>query len=508
MIAIDDEPSVLEGLRLMVDWGALGLELCGEASDGLEGLKLIESLKPDIVLTDIRMPRLDGLELIKRFADLHTAPKFIIISGYSDFEYARSAIRYGVRNYLLKPLDTKEFADAFSALAVEIEDERLREAETLELSRYIVGYYIGRVIHSAATPRMCDKLTFMLGLLPNVRYRLVCVMVKDFYRIEQTIDVVDFLEQMTKTFGLKQPQAVYYRGLGLFFAVVREDWLGSMDIARASEELAGNLSTSAVVLVSDWGRGIHELERVYQQLQTLRLWYHFGCQCDILIYGVTHEPPGLSANIWLDVPIQKLTQSVLSGSEEETRLLIEQYYQVISLSQCFPRLTYLYQYRLAALAEDLSSFYSVNIKEHLSLFMRGIEDAASRGYKQEAEQIFIRLSRLANNPSSMTHCDLAQSIVEYTRENIKNELSLQVLADVFSLSPLVISKLIRKHCGKKFNDLVNDIKIENAKRLIATSDIKLSDVANEVGYRDNAYFSSKFRQLTGMLPSEYKGLFA
>lgn len=507
VIAIDDEPSVLEGLRLMVDWDAMGLELCGEAADGVEGLALIETLKPDIVITDIRMPRLDGLQLVKRYAGQHGAPKFIIISGYGEFEYARSALRYGVRSYILKPLDVAEFTEAFSTIAMEIEDERLREAETLELSRYMVSYYIGRIIHSSATPKLYDKLTFLLGLLPGVRFRIVCLMIKDFYQTNQQMDVSGMLMHITEGFGLKQPEAVYYRGLGLFFAVVRDDSSAYGDIVSAYHGLTKNLVPVTVMFSSGEGCGIMDIQTLYRQIEELKLWYLYGVQDDYLIHGQAPEPPGFSEIIELDLPYQRITQTILAGSVEETELLIEQFYQLLHKSRCLAHELRLYQYRLIWLAEDLSSFYSINVKEQLSLFVASVETGNLRGCKQEAEQLLNRLCLQTKNPTVPTHGDLAQSIVDYIRENYKNDLSLQVLADVFSLSPLVVSKIIRKNCGKKFNDLINDIKIENAKLLIATSDIKLSDVASEVGYRDNAYFSNKFRQLTGMLPSEYKCLF-
>ncbi len=507
VIAIDDEPSVLEGLRLMVDWDAMGLELCGEAADGVEGLALIEALKPDIVITDIRMPRLDGLQLVKRYAGQHGAPKFIIISGYGEFEYARSALRYGVRSYILKPLDATELTEAFSTISMEIQDERVREDETLELSRYMVNYYIGRIIHSTATPKLYDKLMFLMGLLPGVRFRIVCLMIKDYYQTNQQPDISGMLMRLTEGFGLKQPEAVFYRGLGLFFAVVRDDAVAYEDIAGAFHRLAKTLTPATVLFASGDGCGVSDILTLYRQIEELKLWYHYGVDEDLLLYGQTPEPPGYRENIWPDLPYQKLTQAVLAGSVEETELLIEQFYQLLHKSRCSARELYLYQYRLVLLTEDLSSFYSINVREQLSQLISGIKDGNLRGCKQEAEQLLTRLCGQANNQTAPTHHDLAQSIVDYIRQNYKNDLSLQVLADVFSLSPLVVSKIIRKSSGMKFNDLINDIKIENAKLLIATSDIKLSDVASEVGYRDNAYFSNKFRQLTGMLPSEYKCLF-
>ncbi len=507
IVMIDDEPSVLEGLRLMVPWEELGLELCGEATDGMEGLALIEAISPDIVVTDIRMPRLDGLKLCERFAGLRSAPKFIIISGYSDFEYARSAIRYGVKNYLLKPLDASELKEAFSDIALEIQDDKLRASETLELARYIVSYYTSRAIKNTASQKLFHKLTFILGLMPEIRYRLVLVMVKDFFRDFQQTEPAAVLQGITDALCLKQAELTYYRGLGVFFAVVREDSGVYHHLSAACEALRGTLSVPTVQFISSPGSGILQLAELHRQVALLRLWYYYGSQNPLQSYEKTPEPVTFDEGFWLELPYEALEQSVAKGLTEETRCLVEQFYQILQKARPSPRLLSLYQRRLAHLAEDLSCFYNINIREPLYEYVTGIEDGNLRICRQEAEKIFLRLCGLSKDPFSASHGDLAENLLNYMRENYRDDLSLQVLAEAFSLSPLVVSKTIRKHTGQKFNDVVNEIKIENAKRLIASSDTKLSDVAAEVGYRDIAYFSNKFRQLTGMLPSEYKCLF-
>jgi two-component system response regulator YesN len=128
VVLADDEPIILEGLRTLVDWNRLGFDICGEALDGEDALQLIRTYEPHLVVTDIRMPVIDGLQLIERAAALQVQSKFLILSGYGDFQYAKKAMQYGVANYLMKPPDEAELEHAVAALAADIrkEEERRR----------------------------------------------------------------------------------------------------------------------------------------------------------------------------------------------------------------------------------------------------------------------------------------------------------------------------------------------------------------------------------------------
>lgn len=124
VLLIDDEPSALEGMQLWIDWQALGFEVCGTSSNGKEGLQLIKQLLPDLVITDVNMPLMNGLEMVSAWQQEETKPiKFAILSGYSEFEYAKTAIRYGINHYLMKPLFEEEASEELKEIYRELEQE-------------------------------------------------------------------------------------------------------------------------------------------------------------------------------------------------------------------------------------------------------------------------------------------------------------------------------------------------------------------------------------------------
>ena len=121
VLFIDDEPYVIEGLRTMVDWATYGFEICGHATNGQDGLELLLTHQPELVITDIRMPGMSGLEVLKQARRAGCARmNFIILSGYDDFTYIKDAMRYGVSDYLLKPLDEEEIQEALTGVGARI----------------------------------------------------------------------------------------------------------------------------------------------------------------------------------------------------------------------------------------------------------------------------------------------------------------------------------------------------------------------------------------------------
>ena len=135
VLLVDDERIILDGISQMVDWQAFGTELTGTAQNGLQAYDLIAAEPPDIVISDIRMPGLDGLGLVAQTYATHPNVKFVLLSGFGEFEYANRAMQYGVKHYLLKPTDETKIADSLKEVTAELDQKRRREAFILDMKR-------------------------------------------------------------------------------------------------------------------------------------------------------------------------------------------------------------------------------------------------------------------------------------------------------------------------------------------------------------------------------------
>jgi two-component system response regulator YesN len=129
LLIVEDEEAIREGIIKGMDWQSMGFEVAGAASNGLEAIESVNSNPPDLILTDIRMPQMDGLELIEKTRLLYPDIRFVVLSGYSDFEYVQTALKNKVVDYLLKPTDIKEFETTFQRISRELDEERSRKYE-------------------------------------------------------------------------------------------------------------------------------------------------------------------------------------------------------------------------------------------------------------------------------------------------------------------------------------------------------------------------------------------
>lgn len=145
ILLVDDEVKIVEGLKQMIDWRGCGYEVCGQARNGSEGLEEARRLQPQLIITDIRMPHMDGLEMIRCWQAENPAASFMILSGYSDFAYARQAMQYGVRHYVLKPVEETEIERGLRELAVDIHTQQAYAEELQELREQSDAYQRVRV---------------------------------------------------------------------------------------------------------------------------------------------------------------------------------------------------------------------------------------------------------------------------------------------------------------------------------------------------------------------------
>lgn len=175
---IDDEPIICNLIKRLGEWDRLNLEIVGSATDGLEGYRLIRELHPDIVLLDIRMPGLDGLELIEKCSEEKLTPRFIIISGYQEFEYAKKAIHFNISDYLVKPIDREELNMALkkSCLAIEEAQQKQTALQSLQMTikeknMHLWRAFFEKIIKGEPVPNFPDSYTgepWPAGAFPSV----------------------------------------------------------------------------------------------------------------------------------------------------------------------------------------------------------------------------------------------------------------------------------------------------------------------------------------------------
>lgn len=506
VLLVDDEPWVLEGLRTMVNWEEHGFQVCGEALDGPEALAKMQELRPELVVTDIHMPVISGLELIERSKRLFARPpKFVILSGYDDFNYALTAMRQRVAEYLLKPIDEDEFGAILDRLGQMIAEERELEQSKLRKQTLFKNNLLNRLIQGEDGLQLEQEAAAALQL--GGEPELQCML------FDAGMDPQP-LKQRVLSYFSKPADAdrSFMDGSGRFGMILRTDEMPQPRIEEMGLAISSELSeigSPAVIAVSRVGKGIRSIRELYlQTLETVKAKREKG---KTGFFMLCHLPQPYSSEDVLKGKVELLLAAVLQGDPGSTGAVVEEVFGALASSQIGLE-------TLRAFAANVELTLCRRIKKaggDADAFMvrvqgnegesNGISDyAALKPYLlklcREASLLLAGLRRKNENNTIF-------QVIQYVDEEFRSKLKLQTLAKQFHMNPTYLGQVFKKETGKTFNDYLNEKRLEEAKRLLKRTSMKISDIALQVGYPNTDYFISKFKQSIGMLPSVYKSEF-
>lgn len=521
VLLVDDEIVIRENIRNCVDWEGEGFLYCGDASDGELALPMIEQWKPDILITDIKMPFLDGLELSrivrKRMPDM----KIVILSGHDEFDYARAAMRIGVTEYCLKPVSSSELVGILHAVSHSIDADR-REKERLHLLRQqessnsaltrdkLLGDVCRGLITTVDALQLASELSVPLTAnyyavvitdIRNGEDRLIPV---DHGAIEQAEDRFQrMLEAMTPFLDFKSSRT-------------ERAWILKHESAERLTELLERIPGLI--------RG--EVER------------ECGCRLNFGIGSVQDR-------------VQHLHASFLEADEDRHwRRWSAQNLKLIRSSDAAgehpyfaDRLRYIEFLKIGSPAEagafiaewaeglrgmdwrnDLYGFYLLNnltietiqaakaIYRHLDgmdpAFQHLQDMLADVSSWEKAVQYLGRLAELFwqwRSGASGRYADVIRQVKDYIGRNFaQDQLSLQDVADYVKISPSHLSKVFSQETGQTFIEYLTHIRIRKAMELLQTTSDKSYAIAHQVGYNDAHYFSNLFKKITGKTTTDFR----
>ncbi|ASA26092.1 response regulator transcription factor [Paenibacillus donghaensis] len=502
VLIVDDEPWVLEGLRTMIDWGEYGFEVCAEALNGSDALRLIQEHQPDLVLTDINMPVINGLELIAQIHELMVKPpRFVILSGYDDFEYARVALRQRVNEYLLKPIDDEEIESLLDRLSTVINDENASSQQHHKKRAFIVKNIINRLIQGEYNESL-ELLSRNLMKLNNDS-ELLCILMKS------TSPVTDFNQQINEYFP-EGSACLFQDGAGRTGIIVQADSISSENVDAAvyqiRRDLEKHMQEPAIVAVSDRLIGLRTIQELYSQsLEVWKLKYQKE-KSGVFYYkelrniknGNELEEQGfeqLLAKVQVNDELQiQASVKAIFASYSERQFSIEAVQALVAhLELTICRLIAEMKGDPNRIMKKLQAEFG-NLGELSDYFL--LRNYVHRLCQQTAGY----LSELKRQNEG----DTIYNVIRYVDHEFRNKLQLQELARQFHMNSTYLGQLFRKKTGQSFNEYVNGKRIEEAKTLLKRTQLKIFDIAVQVGFSNADYFIDKFKMSVGVVPSAYK----
>lgn len=496
VLIIDDEPNVRLGLRKIIPWEENGFQVCGEGQDAEDGFEKIMTISPDIVLIDIKLPGKLGTDVIKQAREAGFTGKFIIVSGYSNFEYAKTGIKYGVKSYILKPVDEDELMDLLLELKTEIENERLWQKEKKivqysKLQNFILDENDDGLEEDAQIKEEYSKYeSFRIALISEVNSH------------EKKIKFEELVNEHLKSYGDVDVIKIDRDILILF-----KDF-NNKRIDNISEELKNkldkNLHTNIFISLGCEVNNIKKIQQSYNEAKKL-LSNRFLFLEQGIISKESLDKIDKTKVFNFDTIIEKIysyveisdTENIIREFKKLEKLVIQRNYAEEQIKVMCIKI-------FLDLKEKLNNDYDLNeivIKSKEEI----IENIYSKiSLKNIVDYLIENFNNIANQIGGTSSENIIKRVINYMNTNYYKDLKLEILAEIFNYNSAYLGKLFKSNVGESFNTYLDKIRIEKAKYLLVEEKLKVYQVCERVGYKNIDYFHSKFKKYVGISPLNYK----
>ena len=509
LVVIDDEEKVCRLICALIDWERLGIEAAGTAADGEDGLNLIRVVRPDILITDIRMPGKDGLELIAEAKSFLPHLQVIIISGYSQFDYAQAAIRYGVVNYLLKPVKKQELNTILEKITRE-HRQRLAETDRIEkLEGQVRQTQQNRqkeALHRAITDSRFDVPEDISLPLPC----RIAVVKLDAIDPPYTINVAPILAARLEDHLeaiLDRPYIFTVSDLFFILAVGGTDTpYGEALLGWCKKQVELFRQFTMTVAI---GMPVTERSSLYAGAQSA--FYGVSRRLEEGPLKIYRNDTAVSEAEYTTAPYNAgLAAALLHENEAEWVKAYTAFRTALEAEACTP---YRYEIAIQQTAETVLEKITPHIESEtgkaLAALLSAVYCAPSRSLLWERFQFFLQTAH--EKISAAVHEKLVRPVRDAQRyiaaHYAENTLSLNGIAEYVGLSSIYFSTLFKKSCGIGFAEYLQNVRMDHAKQLLSGTNRPIKEIAFAIGYTDPKHFAKVFKTATGVKPHEYRQLY-
>jgi two-component system response regulator YesN len=517
---LDDEEIVIKGIQKVFDLNALGFEVVGTFQNPLKALEQADVLKPDLIITDIKMPQMDGLEFVSFVKQKLPDVEIVILSGYDDFSYAQTAVKLEVSDYLLKPIKKEDFKNMLQRIYRKIEEKLSQKSYYHSLQKFAENNYTELKNHlflHLAEEGVFDEDCYR-ALKKNwaedflqTAYLLVKA---DIYQIETA---GDYMSELGKINHQLREELSAYGDVEEFFSdesfyyflygVEKEIETDVKSSMRAFSDAKRQEGIPFAVGVSHVYKGLDQMFMARND-----------CVRQILMFEVniddeTEMNPVRRQDVNLTIPymeIENLFRSVSVGDTKNMRESVEKIYEYpgntlpLMYRDYSFSITFLILLRICQLQNKYDVSEAIVSQKLLELKNLRKEYPTAEEQKKLVANSACKLSNLIASQEVGTPSKIILSALDYINIHFSENISLSDVADNINLSKNYLCDLFKKELGVTFINYVTNLRIEKAKEYLVSTDMKMYEVSDAVGYSDYAYFSQIFKKHTGITLSAYR----
>lgn len=515
LLIVDDEIQIRAGLQEGIVWDELGIEEVYTAQNGIEALEICNQYKPEIVITDIRIPGMSGLELGKVIKNRYEPVEVIVLSGYSEFEYAREAISIRVFQYLLKPIRVNVLIECVKGAKEKIEEYRTANHDRDEFRCLNRTRILQQMMMSNLMLSTDDERIFRKQLKGNISNDVVVGVFSVDILLEKELDQFGrLLEiQLHEILEKNKAQELFWERGNLFFVMEvfsKNDRKRKLEFLKKDMELYNQMlkehyQNTISIAVSDVGtlKMAAILFRETESILKKRMYVGSACFLE-------KEEQDYNSQITLSpIDTRELQQRIESLDYSHVHIYIQKVFRemeenrvtsiAFAKSVCVQMKDVLLQ-TMKNKGIDLEGIF-----EHNQMLFKEIPEYFTlTEYRIWTENIYQIILQGLSTLSGTSHSRVILQAVDYISKNYAKSINLEMTAEYVNKSKNYFSYLFKKELGISFVEYLNQVRIEAAKKLLETTDEKTYEISEKVGYSDYKYFSSVFKKLTGISPAQYK----
>ncbi|WP_137696868.1 response regulator transcription factor [Ruminiclostridium herbifermentans] len=508
---IDDEDYIREGLKKIINWNGHGFYICGEASNGLRGLTQIRELNPDLVIVDVKMPIMDGLEMIKNLRKENIFCEFIVLSAYSDFKYAQSAIELGVDSYILKPIDQNVLIEKVCKAHDKIINNKLIK-DNIDLSiSFSKDKILQSIIFNTIDVNTFEKYYSFFGFdFPWSNYRIALVEIEgeNLNEITAKMNVKSNIESI-----ISENELGYVFDIEIYVGILFNEIKLKANLKILQQmplhikELCG---ADITIVLGSLAENISDISSSFHHAcKLINRKFILGSKGIISDSIEESNIAGEGGNIPVRYSMEHIADSLYKAIDAGNISQIENamdivYQEFLCEKYCEDVIKVNYSNIYSAALNKLV-LVNCDMKEKLSVCQEVLKEICQKDSLQELhvymKHKFIEISE---ELQKMRPDDPFKKIIDYIGRNYNQDLKLETIAALFNYNSDYLGKKIRQNTGKHFNTYLDTIRVEKAIHFLREG-YKVYQVAQKTGFKDMNYFYKKFKFYVGVSPSDFKG---
>lgn len=506
ILIVEDDNNIRKGLAKIISKMDLPIENYYQAENGKDAINSIDLYNPQIIITDIKMPLMNGLDLVEHIKKTGSNAKFVILSGYSEFSYAQRAISCNVSEYLLKPVKKDKLYNTLAKLIEQLKQEEQEWSQRLENAKKIKQYHNVILKEIMEGYHKHNDINFIISnadiSFPKEGFTVLCI----HYRSMNEL-ILDFIDRNADCLNMCYRYMSNHNNIICLLNLDQEEY--PIIISLIKEYISTfNYECIEIVYsgVSEWSNSTANLTEMVNHARDALDYRLLDYSTPIFLYS------DIKGNIILKPTLNTYYEEVLNSlynkNPQELYISIDHLFDfLLKLNPVTPAL-------IKTSIENLMHYYLPPDKKRLLVNYMNIEDLYQSSdslidFRINVKQLFKNICKFENDSYDKKYTNKITAAIKFIEENYIKNLSLEEVARYINMNSSYFSNIFKKETGMYFSDFIQKIRVEKSKSFLIHPQLKIYEIAEKVGFTDEKYYFKIFKKLTGITPTQYRnGLFS